>query len=221
MKLMSTVSALMLLGACAHPLVEADPEAVQALGKEVVEAKTKIAVQTEDAIPDWYLNLPEADNAVFSAGTAIEQDLQLAKELAELAAKRTLADRINGKLSSNTKEFTTRVGQAASGTVLSEVERVTENEILDVDVSGYSVHKVLVVPTGNMYRAFVVLKYPTVGNDVTAAKRRKLAAKTSLIRAKNAFRELQAKRTEQRNVEKRELEELSDPLTKRPEKKKE
>ena len=55
-------------------------------------------------------------------------------------AKTTLADRINGRVRSQTKTFIAKIGSEETDTsILSEVEKATKNIIADVDVAGYKV----------------------------------------------------------------------------------
>ena len=178
---------LILLGSCAtqvdvEPLVET-PE---------IEQKIEEIKQTSNVIPDWYKNLPEDDNMIYSSGTAIAPDLQLATDIAVMNAKTVLADRINGKLDSMTKQFIAKTGSTdIDSSVLNELERVTKNVIASVDVAGYKVKEMEVYPSGTQYRSFVLLEY----SDKEALKiimnrMRKDRAVYAKLRSKNAFKEL-------------------------------
>ena len=83
---------------------------------------------------------PTSETAIYSVGTAVTPDLQLTVDIAVLNAKTTLADRINGKVRSQTKSFIAKIGSEETDTsILSEVEKATKNIIADVDVAGYKV----------------------------------------------------------------------------------
>jgi hypothetical protein len=103
-----------------------------------------------------------------------------------------LADRINGKVRSQTKNFMAKVGNTdLDAAVMNEVEKVTKNVIADVDVAGYAVSEAEIFPDGTQYRAFVLLEY----NDVEAEKiivnrLRKDRLLYSKLRANKAFKEL-------------------------------
>ena len=83
--------------------------------KESITANPQIVYQTNtvskqiEQIPEWYLNIPSADDTIYSSGSAKAPDLQLAVDIA-MNAKTTLADRINGKLDSMTKSFVAKIG---------------------------------------------------------------------------------------------------------------
>lgn len=111
-------------------------------------------------IPDWYIELPKDDIAVYSAGSATSPDLQMSVDVAVMNAKRTLADRLNGKLRSQTKSYLSSVGNSAENVnLLTNIERTSKNLIADTVVSGYTVDKTQIIQEGPRYRVYVLLKY--------------------------------------------------------------
>ncbi len=144
-------------------------------------------------IPDWYLVPPIDDNAIFSVGTAVTSDLQLSSDMAVLSAKVTLADRINGRLSSQTKKFVAQVGtEEIDKSVLTELETVTKNIIADVDVAGYRVSDMVVHADGPNYRVFALLKYSDKeSNKILLNRLKKDKILLSKISASKAFNELE------------------------------
>ena len=134
-KKLFSILPLIALGSCAtqidvDPLVET-PEIQQQIEK--VES-------TSSAIPDWFKELPEDEKMIYSSGTAIAPDLQLSVDIATMNAKTVLADRINGKLDSMTKQFIAKTGTTdLDSQVLNELERVSKNVIASVDVAGYKI----------------------------------------------------------------------------------
>ncbi len=116
--------------------------------------------QQIEKIPEWYLNIPSADDTIYSSGSARAPDLQLAVDIAVMNAKTTLADRINGKLDSMTKSFVAKIGSTDLDTsVLNEIEKTSKNVIASVDVAGYVVDKSDITQEGTQYRAYVLLAY--------------------------------------------------------------
>ena len=152
-KLISSAVAIAIgLGACSN--------------KESITANPQIVYQTNtvskqiEQIPEWYLNIPSADDTIYSSGSARAPDLQLAVDIAVMNAKSTLADRINGKLDSMTKSFVAKIGSSDLDTsVLNEIEKVSKNVIASVDVAGYIIDKSDVTQEGTQYRAYVLLAY--------------------------------------------------------------
>ena len=134
--------------------------------KESITANPQIVYQTNtvnqqiEQIPEWYLQIPSADDTIYSSGSARAPDLQLAVDIAIMNAKTTLADRINGKLDSMTKSFVAKIGSTDLDTsVLNEIEKTSKNVIASVDVAGYVVDKSDITQEGTQYRAFVLIAY--------------------------------------------------------------
>ena len=153
-KLISSVVAIAIgLGAC-----QTNKESITSNPQIVYQTNT-VSKQIEQ-IPEWYLNIPSADDTIYSSGSARAPDLQLAVDIAVMNAKTTLADRINGKLDSMTKSFVAKIGSNDLDTsVLNEIEKTSKNVIASVDVAGYIIDKSDVTQEGTQYRAYVLLAY--------------------------------------------------------------
>ena len=203
-KLLAGVSILALtLGACASkepgPLVST-PEV------KYKTAKVKAAV---DVIPSWYKEMPDKEGSIFTVGAATAPDLQLAVDIAILNGKVVLADRINGKLKSMTKQFVAKLGSSdIDSSVMSEVEKVVKNVIANVDVAGYNPTKIDVFPAGTQYRAFVLLEYSDKeAYKIIMNRMRKDRMVYSRIRSTEAWKDLE------REVEKYKKEDEAQSLT--------
>ena len=130
------------------------------MGRPEVVYKNSTVNQQIEKIPEWYLQIPSADDTIYSSGSAKAPDLQLAVDIAIMNAKTTLADRINGKLDSMTKSFVAKIGSDDLDTsVLTEIEKTSKNVIASVDVAGYVVDKSDITQEGTQYRAYVLLAY--------------------------------------------------------------
>ena len=96
---------LIALGSCATQ-VDVEPMVETA----EIQQQMQTVESTSSVIPSWYKELPEDDKMIYSSGTAIAPDLQLSVDIATMNAKTVLADRINGKLDSMTKQFIAKTG---------------------------------------------------------------------------------------------------------------
>jgi hypothetical protein len=167
------------------------------LAKEVLEQKQELkeesVSQTLDQAPDWFFKLPISTNAIYTAGTSTSPDLQLAVDKGVLNAKRALADRLKGLISSKTKLFVKEIGQYQDTTAVKEGEQATINLIKEVNVSGYTVKKIVPLKQDTLYRTFVLLEYP-IGklNTIQLETLRKQQERESANHAKKAFKELEA-----------------------------
>ena len=168
-------------------------------GKNDISLQPVVAYKSEQVskqitnIPDWYLNMPTDEEAIYSSGSAKAPDLQLAVDIAILNAKTVLADRINGKLSSMTKTFVAKIGSSDLDTsVLSEIEKVSKNVVAEVDVAGYSVTKSDVTQDGTQYRAYVLLEYSNEeAIKIMMNRMRKDRMVYSRLRSTEAWKELE------------------------------
>jgi hypothetical protein len=189
-KKLGSLALVSLLGSCAASIDE-PPSLVST---PEVEYKTKKVESAVSIIPDWYKQLPEEENMIYSSGSATAPDLQLSVDIAVMNAKTVLADRINGKLDSMTKQFVAKMGtNDADTSVLEELEKVTKNVIASVDVAGYKVKEMEVYPTGVQYRSFVLLEYSDKeASKIIMNRMKKDRMVYSKLRSTNAFKELEA-----------------------------
>jgi hypothetical protein len=144
-----------MLAACAEKV---PPSAV--MSQIEFDYKSKQVADQIDDMPKWYTNIPQKDDAVYAVGTAVTPDLQLSVDIATLAAKTTLADRIDSRLRSQLKTFKGKVGaDDFDSKVTHEFEQATRNLIADADVAGYHVKESEIIQNGTQYRAYVLLEY--------------------------------------------------------------
>jgi len=203
MKKVMLLGAVAMLGACSsNKVVET---AMTVPPNSIVDTstyvyKSKVVNEQIEVMPDWFKKMPESETAIYSTGTAATSDLQLSIDLAVLNAKTTLADRINGRVRSQTKSFVAKIGNEEIGSsVLSEVERATKNIIADVDVAGYRVSETEIVSNGPKYRAYVLLEYSDKeANKIILNRLRKDRMLLSKIRSTKAWEELDNSVTEQK-----------------------
>jgi hypothetical protein len=189
------LGAVTLLGACSsnktvETMTNVPPNSI--VDTETYVYKAKVVEEQIEIIPDWFKKMPDSDTAIYSTGTAATSDLQLSIDLAVLNAKTTLADRINGRVRSQTKSFVAKIGNEEIGSsVLSEVEKATKNIIADVDVAGYKVSETEIVSNGPKYRAYVLLEYSDKeANKIIMNRLRKDRMLLSKIKSTKAWEEL-------------------------------
>ena len=187
------VAAIPIMVALASCAGNVDKEAL--IDNTTTEGQVAQVQQTNSIIPDWYVELEEAEGSIFSTGTGAAPDIQLSVDIAILNAKTVLADRLNGKLSSMTKSFMSKVGQSNRDIgVIEELEKTARNLIAEVDVSGYKVSKMEVNPVGTQFRTFVQLEYnEETAEKILMQKLMKERNKLSKYRSKEAFEELDEK----------------------------
>ena len=152
-QLIAALAAAGLVTACSGP---------QTITQKVFEEKEKIVKEQIDETPKWMIELPMDEDAYYSAGTAQSSDLQMSIDMATINAKRTLADRIAGELSSQIKAYVAESGELGHTDVVSlDVEKVTKNVIANVNVAGYVPEEVKIVPVGTSYRTCLLYTSPS------------------------------------------------------------
>ncbi len=160
--------------------------------KERQKAEMRQIEETVNAVPDWFLTLPDDEISLYAAGAGRSRDIQIAMDKGMLAAKRNLADRMNSRLNSSTKEFNTESGVGGDLSVSEKLERTTTNLITGSSLLGYRQKAAVVIPEGRGYRAFVLLQYPLdEANALIGQAKAEEAANTLDFRATEAFRALE------------------------------
>ena len=187
------VAAIPIMVALASCAGNVDKEAL--IDNTTVEGQVAQVQQTNEIIPNWFVEQEEKEGSIFSTGTGAAPDIQLSVDIAILNAKTVLADRLNGKLSSMTKNYMSKVGQSNRDIgVIEELEKTARNLIAEVDVSGYKVSKMEVNPVGTQFRTFVQLEYnEETAEKILMQKLMKERNKLSKYRSKEAFKELDDK----------------------------
>ena len=186
------------LQGCATP----EPGSPEARALVIEKEETKRAetvTATLRVTPDWFLEVPRSDNAIYASGTGVSPSLQLSVDKSVLNAKRTLADRLGGLMSSKSKMFIVEQGQGEATMATTESEQVTSNLIAEVNVGGYAVKESETHAEGSRYRSFVLLEYP-VGklNRIQIDTLRKQQQAESEHRADQAHKDLQTEIEEKR-----------------------
>ena len=180
------ITLIVLLAACTPPPVETARAAFIRQNAEVVS-------KAVEDIPEWF-STPREDEteAVYSVGTAIGPNLQLSYDRAILNAKRVLADRVDGLMSSKVKSFVAESGQNENKIFTAEAERVVINFMAEVNVAGYAMERTNIQASYGRYRVYVMLRYPLgEANDIMMLKLRRSVERNSRKQAEEAFRELE------------------------------
>ena len=184
----------------------------QTITQKIYEEKVAVVEKQIDETPKWMLNLPTSDDdAFYSAGTAVSSDMQMAIDKSTINAKRTLADRIGGELSSQMKMFVMESGhQGESDVIMLNVEQVTKNIIAEVNVAGYIPGEIKIVPHGTGFRVFTLLRYPVgEANRIMMMQIKKNNALLAKIRSAKSFKELEEEINRKRQEELDEIEIIS------------
>lgn len=169
------------------------PEALVYAEKKRTELLTEAVETGVASIPDWCAKTPVRDTALYACGVGESQDLNMARTRAELEAKRQLADRLAGTVSSQIKQFQESVGEALNEQVVEQITVVTKSLATDVELAGYRTSESELVANGPKYLSYVLLEYP-IGevNRVVVERVKQNQVLNTRISAATAFKELEA-----------------------------
>ena len=108
----------------------------------------------------WFQNPPEDPNYMFSTATMTSKDLQLALNKAKQQARVDLAQQMETKIKSMTKQFTEEVGLGEDAEFLSQTSVVSKSVTSKV-LNGSRARQVETIKEdGVIYRAYVLMELP-------------------------------------------------------------
>ena len=111
-------------------------------------------------MPDWCLNLPSSDVALYRCGIGESSDLNMARNRAVLDAKRGLADSIDSQISSRMEDFLKATGTGDNEEIRQRSEVVTKNVTVEAQLIGYKETKAETQSVGSKFLHYVLLEYP-------------------------------------------------------------
>ena len=120
----------------------------------------KIKLNNPISLPAWFQNPPEDPNYMFSTATMTSKDLQLALNKAKQQARVDLAQQMETKIKSMTKQFTEEVGLGEDAEFLSQTSVVSKSVTSKV-LNGSRARQVETIKEdGVIYRAYVLMELP-------------------------------------------------------------
>ena len=151
------------------------------------ERQEKFVERSIDRAPKWMTELPKSANAVYASGTAVSGDYNMAKDVAETNALRTICMAAGGTVRSQTKVFRSDTESASSAINTTAIKSMCP----DVDITGVERAETKMVQEGTRYRAYVLMALPTgEANVLAVTKERNRLARGANARAEREFNEL-------------------------------
>ena len=156
------------------------------------KAKKEIAEGTIEEQPKWFKKIPKSKKILYAKGTAISGDMQISVDKATIAAKRSLADKLDSYISSKTKMFSKESGIDELSSIYSELEQVTINTIKEAHIVGFKEYKSETVVFGSKYRTYYVMEYPFgKANKILLSQIKNNALLEGSVQASTAYKELE------------------------------
>ncbi len=142
-------------------------------------------------IPEWYLNPPQAEDAIYGAGDAQKQSMALAKEAADARARDAIARSIEVKVSNMLKNFMQESGVGEDAEALEFTSSVSK-QVSNTVLKGSLIVKREMKVESNMYHGYSLAQYnlnSLVQETVNAARSQK--ALYNEAKANMSFKDLE------------------------------
>ena len=181
------VGGLFFLAACKT----VDEEALETAEASQQDLTTEETIVSN--MPDWCLNLPSSDMALYRCGIGESSNLNMARNRAALDAKRGLADSIDSQISSRMEDFLNATGTGDNEEVRQRSEVVTKNVTVEAQLVGYKEIKAETQSVGAKFLHYVLLEYPIgQANKALLTKIREDEVLSTTEAADEAMAELEA-----------------------------
>ena len=156
--------------------------------------------QNDSDIPDFVLNPPTEKGSLFGTGIADQQSSQLAKETADLRAKKEIAKVLSQKVSNLMKDFMSQIGMGEHPETTEYVQSITKS-VTDMELNGVQIVRRDYIK-GKMYSLAKFSFDNQAMEMIQKMAEQKMASKNALLsefRAKKGFEELNAELEKLRN----------------------
>jgi hypothetical protein len=146
---------------------------------------------TSDNIPDFVTNPPQQAGKIFGTGTADQQSILIAKETADIRARKEIALTLSQKISAILKSY---LGQTGIGSI-AEVQQLSQlitHALMDGELIGVTIEK-RQYANGKIYSLASYLIDDSMKKTVTAAVNKSFSSNESLysqFMEKQGFQEL-------------------------------
>ncbi len=154
------VLAIIALSACNTTPSPGTPEAKAQAIVEQEKKAVEAVEQTVGDIPDWCLQLPTSDFALYACGSGESGSLNMSRTRATLDAKRQLADMIDSEISSRMEDFLSSTGTSANEQILQQSEIITKNVTIEASLTGYKQMQSEAQAVGSKFLVYTLLEYP-------------------------------------------------------------
>jgi len=121
----------------------------------VVGCSSRLA-HTTKSIPDWYLNTPDEEAALYGIGEFEGEDLGLTRQGADAAARDEVARQMEIKINN----MITTSKQMAGGKIDASVVRSASNQIVSLSASHIKIIEREVVTSRKVYIVYALAKMP-------------------------------------------------------------
>jgi len=145
----------------------------------------------EGEVPEWFQNVPQDPNFLFSAKTETSKDLQTAVDNATLNARTEIARQTEVKIEGLQKRFNEEVGLAEDSQLLRQFTDASKS-VVSTSLSGSRVKQQRQFQNGSVWRAYVLVEYPIgAANEALVQAIKKNEQMYTRFRSAQTFQELE------------------------------
>ena len=195
----AVAAASLIVTGCVNQPNPGTPESAALLQEKQKERATEALEKRISEAPDWYLNPPASDLALYGIGDSRHSDLSTARRAATMKAQAAIAEATESFIASQTKVFFD--GETFETTGNSDiVDQVIKNVVKETRLIGAKVKETKVVAVDGKVQAYVLVEYPIgAANQTLVNEIKKDATLTQRARRSEAFKELEKEVERMRN----------------------
>lgn len=151
------------------------------------------AKPTKVEVPEWYLQVPREERAIYAVASEMSSDMQFSIDRAIMSATRDIAFKLNNEVSQKFRDYTAETGSGETGTITRDTERMSISNSNFVNIVGVERVRTEVYREGNRFRSYVLVRYGLdMSNQLHAnymANQRKIEARERLDKYEKELRE--------------------------------
>lgn len=151
-------------------------------------------------IPEWYLNPPQAEDAIYQAGDALKSSMALAKDAADARARDAIARTLEVKVTNMMKDFMQQSGLGDDSESLEFTSNVSK-QVANTVLRGCKIVKREMKTEGSQYHGYSLAEYnlnSLVQETLNEARKQK--ALYNEAKANLSFEELEKEIEKLKNV---------------------
>lgn len=155
----------------------------------VYEREQRFVEDTIDEAPEWMVEIPRSDSAIFSNGTSVSRDYAMSVNKAKTLAFGKLCVAFGGTTDQQSKIYQ----RDTENSSVENSSMAIRTRCKGVDMSGAEVADIKTIPQGNRFRTYVLVALPFGdANGIRKERERREEKVLTIEQEKKAFEELDA-----------------------------
>ena len=158
------------------------------------ELQSEAVESTLENMPDWMLELPESESAIYQAGSAVSSNLSMSRAKARNMAYGQICVAAGGTVSQQNQTFISDTGS----TSVENSELAIRSMCTSTDITGAEIADEVMIQENSRYRTYVLVALPLgEANILLERKLEQEIQEKALERSEDAFEEIDAREQSQ------------------------